>query len=372
MINLISQKDFNKIKQLTSLKKINKILLITGYNSFYKSGAEKIIKKILDVKKLSFFFKKKDFPEITELKLLINSIKKIKPDLIIALGGGCVLDYAKVANVFLDDENIERNIINSNFNFKKKSAPLIAIPTTAGSGAEVTPFAVMYIKKLKYSVEHKLVKPDYFFVIPELVLSGGKKLKASTGFDAIAQALESMISIKSNEKSIKFSEKSLRLSIPNYVNFIKNPTKENSYKMSLAANFSGQAISIAKTNAPHAVSYPFSVLYGIDHGHAVSLTINKFMAMSYLNFSKSITTFNLRNRFDKIFKILKVKNIYEFDLLLKNLKNEASLEGNFAKLGINISRDYDKILSGVNDQRLTNCPIKTTRKDIKSILLMDI
>ena len=59
MINLISQKDFNKIKQLTSSKKINKILLITGYNSFYKSGAEKIIKKILDVKKLSFFFKKK-------------------------------------------------------------------------------------------------------------------------------------------------------------------------------------------------------------------------------------------------------------------------------------------------------------------------
>ena len=236
----------------------------------------------------------------------------------------------------------------------------------------MTPFAVLYIKKIKYSIEHSLIKPDYYFVIPKLVISGGKNLKASTGFDAIAQALESMISIKSNEKSLKFSEKSLSLSVPNFKNFIKKPNTENTFRMGLAANLSGKAISIAKTNGPHATSYPFSVHYGIDHGHAVSLTINQFMVLHYLNSDKSIAPFDLKKRFNRIFKVLKVKNIYEFDLLLKNLKKEASLVGDYKQLGINISKDYPKILSGVNEQRLSNCPIKINRKDIKSILLMDI
>ena len=372
MINLLSQNDIKNFKNLILNKKFNKILLITGYNSFYKSGADKFLKGIIDFKKINFFFKKKNYPDIKKLKYLIKYINKLKPDLIIAIGGGCVLDYAKIANVFFNEENIEKKVLSSNYDFKKKQATLIAIPTTAGSGAEVTPFAVLYIKKVKYSVEHSLVKPDYYFVIPKLVISGGKNLKASTGFDAIAQALESMISVKSNSKSLEFSEKSLILSIPNYANFIKKPNTDNTFKMGLAANLSGKAISIAKTNGPHATSYPFSVHYGINHGHAVSLTINQFMVLHYLNSNKSIAPFDLKKRFHRIFRALKVKNIYEFDLLLKNLKKEGSLEGDYKKLGINISSGYSKILSGVNEQRLGNCPIKINRKDIKSILLMDI
>jgi len=231
---------------------------------------------------------------------------------------------------------------------------------------------VLYINNIKYSVEHRLVRPDYYFIIPRLVISSSKILKASTGFDAIAQALESMISVKSSKKSIEYSKQSLKLSIPNYKNFIKKPSNENTFNMGLAANLSGKAISIAKTNGPHATSYPFSIHFGVAHGHAVSLTINQFMVLHYLNANKSFTSFNLKNRFHEIFKTLKVKNIYEFDLLLKNLKKEGSLEGDYSKLGININRDYPKILSGVNEQRLSNCPIKINRHDIKSILLMDV
>ena len=96
--------------------------------------------------------------------------------------------------------------------------------------------------------------------------------------------------------------------------------KDNAFKMNLAANLAGRAISIAKTNGPHAASYPFTTEFGINHGHAVSLTINQFMILHYLNNKQSVAPFDLKKRFHKIFKILKVKNIYEFDLLLKNLK----------------------------------------------------
>ena len=82
--------------------------------------------------------------------------------------------------------------MNSTYQIKKKFTKLIAIPTTAGSGAEVTTNAVIYINKMKYSVEGPLLRPDYFFLIPELVIGASKKIKSSAGFDAISQALKQL------------------------------------------------------------------------------------------------------------------------------------------------------------------------------------
>ena len=135
---------------------------------------------------------------------------------------------------------------------------------------------MIYINKIKYSIEDKHLKPFSYFLIPSLIIKNSKELKSSAGFDAISQAVESLVSVKSTLKSIAFSEKSLNLSLKNYLNFIKKPSFENCSKMSLAAMYSGRAISITKTTAPHAVSYPFTSLFNISHGHAVSLTLEKF------------------------------------------------------------------------------------------------
>ena len=87
----------------------------------------------------------------------------------------------------------------------KKNHPLIAIPTTAGSGAGNSN-TVIYINNVKYSVESKLLRPSYSILIPSLVLKNPLKLKSSSGFDAIAQSLESLISMKSNNQSVKFAK----------------------------------------------------------------------------------------------------------------------------------------------------------------------
>ena len=181
-----------------------------------------------------------------------------------------------------------------------------------------------------------------------------------------------MLSVKSNPESLLFSVKSLILSISNYEQFVKKPSRNNNLNMCLAANLAGKAISTAKTNGPHAVSYPFSMHYGISHGHAVSFTLNQFLSLYYFNSNKSIANFDIGKRFKKIFEVLKVKNFYELNELLKKLKIAGSLEGNYGKLGIDIKNNYHKILSGVNSQRLSNCPIKVQTEDIKSILKMKI
>ena len=202
----------NDLYKFFKSKKIKKVFVLTGFNSYKKSGADKIINKALETKESFFYFKKKFYPEVEELKDIIFKLCKFKPDIILAVGGGSVIDYAKIANLFNPIKKIERDILNSNFNNLKKNFKLVVVPTTAGSGAEVTSNAVIYIKEKKYSVESEKLKPNYFFLIPKLVIVANKKIKSSAGFDAISQSIESIISKKANSKSIVYAQKSLELS----------------------------------------------------------------------------------------------------------------------------------------------------------------
>ena len=360
----------DELKIFFQEKKFKKILIICGRNSFKKSGAEKIIDEISQSKKIIIYYKKTLFTEFIELTQIIQAIKKYSPDLIVAIGGGSVIDYAKISNVLIDCEDIKSKIINSNYQIKKKFAHLVAIPTTAGSGAEVTSNAVIYIDGIKYSVEAKELKPDKFFLVPDLVLSNSKKIKSSAGFDAIAQALESLISKKSNSKSVLFAIKSLEISLHNYIKFISRPNLDNARSMCLASNLAGEAINISKTTAPHAVSYPFSSLYGISHGHAVSLTIDKFLKFNFNNINKASCNFNLKERYDIMFKLTKTGNINSFIDFLNNLKKKANLESNFFNLGINIKGDYANIISKVNSSRLSNNPVDIKKEELKNIILL--
>ena len=136
--------------------------------------------------------------------------------------------------------------------------------------------------------------PDHFFLIPEFLISAPNKIKASSGFDAIAQALESLVSRKSNDKSVEYASKSLRVSVNSFISFINEPNMKNATEMSIASNLAGKAISISKTTAPHAASYPFTSLFNISHGHAVSLFFEKFFKFNYDN----INAINTRSSHD--------------------------------------------------------------------------
>ena len=357
------------LENFLKAKNIKNVFIISGLNSYVKSGAKKIMKKFLLNKKTKFFFKKSALPEINELKRIINSIKDFSPDLIIAIGGGSVIDYAKIANSLELSKNVEQKIINSEYKLKNNFCDIVAIPTTAGSGAEVTSTAVIYLDNKKYSIEGEAIKPKYYFLIPSLLRNLKKTIKASSGFDAISQSVESLLSKRSTKSSIKFAKDSLNLSLKNYINFVKKPSKQNSLNMSYAAMLSGKAINISRTIAPHAVSYPFSSLFGISHGHAVSLTLNKFLKFNFENYSKADCNFNLKLRYNLIFEAFNVKNINELNEAINKIKSQVNLVSDFKKLGINIDKNYGRIIDGTNILRLKNNPIKLDEEDIKQILL---
>jgi len=358
--------NLNEFKNFLKRNEHKKIFLITGKNSFIKSGAHTAIPKNIK-KKIRFYYKKNSIPELRELKKIVIAIKNYKPDIILAIGGGAVIDYAKVASIVDNIKKIKTLVIKNKIP-DKKYCPLIAIPTTSGSGAEVTPNAVMYINKIKYTVDKKIIRPDKFYLIPKLTFSASKKIKASSGFDAIAQSIESLISAKSNKLSVAFAKSSLQYSLKSYVDFVNKPNNLNSSKMLLAANMSGRAIAISKTTAPHAISYPFTAHFGIPHGHAVSLTLDKLLLFNFQYAKHSQVNFDLLNRYKLIFKLTKTKNITELVQFIKKLKRLSGLEDNLELLGINLKKDKNKILSGVNEQRLSNNPVKLDIKDIIPII----
>ena len=368
-MELIGKSNFKKLKKIIENQLFKTVLVVGGSYSFTNSGAKKIINQLLKNKENYLFLKEKKLPEISELLKLIKTIKKIKPDLIICIGGGSVMDLSKIANVTFENDNLKERIMNNNIFFKKQYCKLVAIPTTAGSGAEVTTNAVIYVNNIKYSVENKLIKPTYMALFPELVMQNKNlNMVQSSAFDCFAQAVESMFSVKSTNESVLNSEKSIKLFLANYKKFLSKKSIESAYNLSLSAYYSGKAISISKTIAPHAVSYPFTSLFNVSHGHAVSLTFSSFLIFNYKNRVKSVSNYDLVERYNLLFKYTNTKNIKDLLKKIDQIKSDLSLENKLSKINKKIPKKLNLVLGGINIQRLNNNPVNIKKKDILDIL----
>jgi len=370
-MNIHYQHQLKDIILFIKKKKFKRIFIITGNKSFLNCEFKKNVIKKINCKFFIYFKDKTYFPVLNELLLICDKVKNFNPDLIIALGGGTVLDYAKLASVFCLNNHSIGNIRKNKIKITNKFCKLLALPTTAGSGAEVTKFSVIYVNNIKYSIEHKLLKPDYFFLIPQFAIASSVQVRMSSGFDAIAQAIESLFSRNSNKRSLKYSLISLKYSLNNFVNFVKKPNLKNSLAMLNASNFSGQSINIAKTNAPHALSYYYSSKFKILHGVSVSIFFKEFINYFYFNKSKSVAKFNLNKRFKIFFKSVKVKNISDFNMNFNLLLKNSGLI-NYVKKYQRISsirKNINVIANFVNKERLNNSPVKLNNIQLRKIIL---
>jgi len=357
----------SQLNSLIEKKKIQNILIITGKKSFNFSGFKKleIYKKFKS--RMTIIYKKKEIPEFRELEYLIKKINIVNPDLIIAVGGGCVIDYAKLANGLYNIKYLRKKIKSSTLKLYSKKTKILAIPTTAGSGAEATKFSVIYINKIKYSVEHNLLRPDFFSLIPKLVINSSRIIRSSSGFDAIAQAAESIFSKKSNSRSLKYSSKSLHFSIKNFLGFVNTPNVNNAAHMLKAANLSGKAINIARTNAPHALSYLFTSKFKIPHGIAVSIFFIEIMNLYYFTANKK-NNLSLIKKFKLLFKSIKQPNLQAFNNLFNKFFIESGIKNYLNKLSKKIKRhNSDSFYYNLN--RLNNSPVKILKEDINLLYL---
>lgn len=173
--------------------------------------------------------------------------------LIAAAGGGSAIDTAKC---------IRHSVGHS--------VPLLAIPTTAGSGSEATHFAVVYWNGAKKSVDCGL--PDAVLLDPFALDTLPDYQRKATMLDALCHAVESFWSVKSTPESVAYSKQALRQIMDSYQGYLDNDLAGNA-GMLRAAHTAGQAINIARTTAGHAMCYQLTQLYGFAHGHAAALCL---------------------------------------------------------------------------------------------------
>ena len=218
------------------------------------------------------------------------------------------------------------------------------------------------------------MSPEYVILAPELTLTLGKYETASTGCDALSQAIESFWSVNATEESKKYSEEAIHLVLNNLSGAVNNPSLENRAAMLRASYLAGKAISIAKTTAAHSLSYPFTSYHDIPHGHAVMLTlpyffeVNEYVNEGNIQDKKDFTVEYARKTFDDLLKVLGVKDGTEAKVKLLNLMGEVGLERSLRKLSVN-KEDFQNIVNnGFNPQRVVNNPVKITEKTVWEIL----
>lgn len=339
-----------------------RVLIVSGRNSYKYSGAEAHIQRILgDIEWLRYY----DFEENPKIQDLVSGakiVKDYKPDLIIAVGGGSVMDTAKIISVLPDKLEAADSFIRNNTQHGPKTAPIVAIPTTSGSGSEATHFAVAYIGSEKFSIASKELLPDYVIVDPELTNSMSPFQTAVSGLDALCQAIESFWAKGATIESRKFAAEAIPLILDNIEKVVKSPTIEVRNNIAKGSNLAGKAINISKTTAPHALSYALTSHFGIPHGYAVSLSLGYFFV---LNDKKG--DLELKELMKELSKIIGCNNALECADKINSIIESLSIQKTISE---RITDSHRKIKSSelrVNKTRLSNHPIKITPAEIETI-----
>lgn len=207
-------------------------------------------------------------PDYMAVQKLVDQFKKSSADLIVACGGGSVMDAAKLASVLVTDEYGVRELLDDPGR-AGKCVPVILIPTTAGTGAEVTPNAIVAVpeKELKVGIVNENMIADYVILDARMLKNVPRKIAAATGVDALAHCMECLISNKANPFSDLYALEGLDLILNNIEKACDDPqAMEEKNRMQIAAYYGGLAITASGTTAVHALSYPLGGRYHIAHG----------------------------------------------------------------------------------------------------------
>lgn len=203
--------------------------------------------------------------------------QEIAADLIIGLGGGSAIDVAKAASVLPPEPSRALATVRSGgqerWSVAQNSPRVLAVPTLAGSGAEVTQFATLYHEGRKYSVDATDVRPDMAIVDPALALTAPHCPTSAAALDAVCHAIESAWSRSATDGSRQHSRQALTYLAEISWRPDSSYSIEERQLLALGALHAGTAINETRTTAAHAAAYPLTVRFGIPHGVACALNM---------------------------------------------------------------------------------------------------
>lgn len=346
------------------------ILCVTGQASFSLSGAEAFLDPFLQRYQVNRFSDFDVNPKFDDALRGADFARRAKIDVILAIGGGSVIDMAKLIKVFLADPDHAAEYVDGTRLFAETGIPLIAIPTTAGSGSEATHFAVVYRNGQKYSLAAPALLPNVQILDGGLIASNSVHQKTIQALDAAAQAIESYWARGSTDESRSFATQALQLLWPNFDALVRSDDPADLDKLIMASNFAGRAINLSKTTAAHAFSYAFTSHFAVPHGHAVWLTLPQIFDIHQNATPDIMYNINEFSDFQSRMKDLR-------DLLglpsgpaqpyLRNWLGQLGIEPNMAQIQGITTAARRELSDQVNQERLRNNPVRFTDNHIENI-----
>jgi len=265
-----------KVKDLTEGLGAKRVVLVTDKTMQELGIAERIASYVRQGGALVWIFDEVEpEPSVETTDKAAELARENRCDLVVGLGGGSSMDVAKAVSVLVTNEGSAAKYQGLGL-VKNPGVPKIMIPTTAGTGSEVTFTAVLIRKSdgVKGGINDDKLYPDYSLLDPELTVTMPPSVTASTGMDALAHALEAYTSRQASPFSDMFAEEAM-VRIGRWIRVAtwNGDNMEAREEMMLAAFFGGVALANAGVGACHALAYPLGGMFGVPHGVANALLL---------------------------------------------------------------------------------------------------
>lgn len=348
---------------------LSKVMLVTD-KGVKKAGWSDDIESILNQASIQTVTYDNVSPNPRDFQVMNGAkiFEESQCDAIVAVGGGSVMDCAKGIGIvvsnqknILEFEGVDKVLI--------PAPPLICIPTTAGTSADVSQFCIITDTKrlVKIAIVSKMTIPDVALIDPETTLTMSSELTVETGLDALTHAVEAFVSNANSPMTDLNALQAIELIIENLPKVYDNPeTLEFREKMTLASLYAGLAFSNASLGAVHAMAHSLGGLKNLPHGLCNTILLDKVIGYNYDAASE---------RYRKIAKVFKLnatqasndylkKDIMKF---LKDMKQRLNIDKNFSEFGLHEKDITSLAINASKDACLVTNPKKLTNIDLERI-----
>ena len=253
-----------------------RVLLVAGEDLLDALEVRARIEALLSAHEVACWERVTPIPEIMDAQATVDFARERHTEAVIGIGGGSTLDTAKIVAAALPNGGEVLSLVSKERPLVAVSLPAILIPTTAGTGSEVTRWGTLWerVDKKKHSLEGPGMFPTHALVDPALTHPLPPEQTAATGMDALSHAMESFWNKNANPVSDCFALRAVALVCRHLPTAVAEPNDTPARDgMMLASLFAGLAFSNTKTAAAHSLSYPMTLHCGVVHGQATSITL---------------------------------------------------------------------------------------------------
>ncbi|MCC5977602.1 MAG: iron-containing alcohol dehydrogenase [Salinarimonas sp.] len=339
------------------------VLVVAGDRSFDACGGADIVDALPGPVRV--LRSSGDLPRIEELARLYRACGDVEIGCVVAVGGGRVIDLAKLLACALAAAGDPIDPATGIDPRLEGRVPLIAVATTAGSGSESTPFAVCYVAGRKTSLDRGFLLPDVAIVDPALLASLPPQTMACAGLDALCQSIEALLSRHAAPASDTRAARALVL-VARSLRAAPRGDPRARARLARGASEAGRAIALTRTTIPHALSYPLSVRHGIAHGHAVALSMARYLERFGEALAADAALAPWRRSYARVLAALGARDPHQAASIWRSLLDDLGLAPTASACGLHRS-DIARLVEEYDPDRFANAPLSLEANEIPGL-----